>query len=36
MIKIVKSFFNSQVKLLELEKHSDKRGYFVEVIIIKI
>ena len=30
MIKIVKSFFNSQVKLLELEKHSDKRGYFVE------
>ena len=30
MIKIVKSFFNGQVKLLELEKHTDKRGYFVE------
>tara|TARA_B100000315_G_scaffold228304_1_gene236900 strand:- start:219 stop:767 length:549 start_codon:yes stop_codon:yes gene_type:complete len=30
MIKIVKSFFNGQVKLLELEKYTDKRGYFVE------
>ena len=30
MIKIFKSFFNGQVKLLELKKHTDKRGYFVE------
>ena len=31
MIKVIKTFFNKKVKLLELDPLIDRRGYFIEI-----
>ena len=31
MLKIIKTFFNGKIKLIEVKNFKDKRGYFAEI-----